>query len=142
MLSSFEASREFIRNPRPYLVSPQPVMPVRIAIVGHLCAGVSSMTRLIAERYNASWISLNDILQAELIRAKKKFMRKVREDTTAKTIKNIVDQRKREADEIRTSLLFKYYLLLFNSRHTLIKNLYFDQMYTLTMHWLSSLTSL
>uniref|UniRef100_A0A0X3NG87 Adenylate kinase 9 n=1 Tax=Schistocephalus solidus TaxID=70667 RepID=A0A0X3NG87_SCHSO len=103
LLSSYEAFEDFIRNPRPFLIAPQPVIPMRIALVGHVTAGASSVARLVSERYNASYIDLDDLLREELTAMRTAFLDKVREETETKTIQTISEQKKRELDEIKTN---------------------------------------
>ncbi|VDN10268.1 unnamed protein product [Dibothriocephalus latus] len=103
LLSSYEAYEEFIRNPRPFLIAPQPVIPVRIALVGHVTAGASSVARLVSERYNTSYIDLDELLHKELTAMRTAFLDKVREETETKTIQTISEQKKREVDEIKTN---------------------------------------
>ena len=52
-LSSAEALKEFIRNPRPYLLPPLPKTPCKICVLGPPTSGKSTLAKQLAEHYDA-----------------------------------------------------------------------------------------
>ncbi|XP_069743657.1 adenylate kinase 9 isoform X3 [Narcine bancroftii] len=62
-LSSEEALKKFLANPRPYLLPPQPYTPFKIAILGPKSAGKTTLCKLIAQRYDAKVLDMSQIMQ-------------------------------------------------------------------------------
>lgn len=68
--SSPEAMEKFMRNPRPYLLPPQPRPPCKIVVLGPPVSGKSSVCALLAQKYNAKvstccwiWPLWNTVIQ-------------------------------------------------------------------------------
>jgi adenylate/nucleoside-diphosphate kinase len=53
ILSSEEAMANFMKNPRPYLLPPQPRPPIKLVVTGPPVSGKSSLSHLLAHKYNA-----------------------------------------------------------------------------------------
>lgn len=53
VLSSAEAMEKFLKNPRPYLMAPQPRPPCKLAILGAPLAGKTTLAHLLAQKYGA-----------------------------------------------------------------------------------------
>ena len=52
-LSSSESLVQFTRNPRAYLLPPQPRIPCKVCVVGPPTSGKTALAHLVAEYYNA-----------------------------------------------------------------------------------------
>ena len=104
-LSSHEALKSFIRNPRPYLdpQGEQPKFPVRIALVGFQKSGCSTLSHLLADRYGAVCISLTELLREELDKKMTERLRKIKEEVETEMIEKLNNQIKREIEEITIS---------------------------------------
>ncbi|GAB1605418.1 adenylate kinase 9-like, partial [Argonauta hians] len=73
-LSSAEYFDMFIRNPRPYLLSPQPRPPCKLIVLGMPKTGKSSLCYLLAKKYNAKVIQMSYILKEVMeCRRKEKY---------------------------------------------------------------------
>lgn len=44
---------KFLKNPRPYLMAPQPRPPCKLAILGAPLAGKTTLAHLLAQKYGA-----------------------------------------------------------------------------------------
>ena len=53
MLSSGEAMSKFMKNPRPYLLPPQPRPPVKLCVMGPPHSGKTTLCYNLAEKYGA-----------------------------------------------------------------------------------------
>ena len=53
-LSSAQALTEFMKNPRPYLLPPLPLIPCKLAVLGPPLSGKSEICSVLAQRYNVS----------------------------------------------------------------------------------------
>ena len=53
VLSSGEAMEKFLKNPRPYLLPPQPRPPCKLSITGPPLSGKTTLAHLLAQKYNA-----------------------------------------------------------------------------------------
>ena len=52
-LSSSESLVQFTRNPRAYLLPPQPQIPCKVCVVGPPTSGKTALAQLVAQCYNA-----------------------------------------------------------------------------------------
>ena len=59
VMSSEEAMGKFLKNPRPYLLPPQPRPPCKIVVTGPPLSGKTTMTQLLAEKYGATVSNIN-----------------------------------------------------------------------------------
>ena len=53
ILSSGEAMSKFMKNPRPYLLPPQPRPPVKLCVMGPPHSGKTTLCHNLAEKYGA-----------------------------------------------------------------------------------------
>lgn len=51
ILSSPEALKTFLLNPRPYLLPPMPLPPCKVLVFGPPCSGRTTLCNLIAQKY-------------------------------------------------------------------------------------------
>ena len=58
-MSSAESLIKFVRCPRKYLVPPHPLLPCKVCVLGPPLSGKSTLTNLIAEKYDAT-VSINE----------------------------------------------------------------------------------
>ena len=54
VLSSEEAMGKFLKNPRPYLLPPQPRPPCKLVVTGQPLSGKTTLCQLLADKYGAS----------------------------------------------------------------------------------------
>jgi len=52
-MSSEEAMVKFMKNPRPYLLPPQPRPPCKLIVTGPPLAGKTTLCHLLAQKYGA-----------------------------------------------------------------------------------------
>ena len=52
-LSSPDAMEKFLKNPRPYLLPPQPRPPCKLAVLGPPLSGKTTLCALLAQKYGA-----------------------------------------------------------------------------------------
>lgn len=52
-LSSAVALEKFLKNPRPYLLPPQPRPPCKISVLGPPLSGKTTLSHLVAQKYGA-----------------------------------------------------------------------------------------
>lgn len=53
VMSSPDAMEKFLKNPRPFLISPQPRPPCKLCVVGPPLSGKTSNCHLLAQKFNA-----------------------------------------------------------------------------------------
>ncbi|XP_067841405.1 adenylate kinase 9 [Heptranchias perlo] len=63
MLSSEEALKKFLSNPRPYLLPPQPRPPCKVVILGPKSTGKTTLSKLIAQKYDAKILDISQLVQ-------------------------------------------------------------------------------
>ncbi|TWW68860.1 Adenylate kinase 9 [Takifugu flavidus] len=89
IISSQEAYKKFIINPRTYLLPPMPRPPCRVSIIGPPQAGKSTMCKLLAQHYNVVVIDMDALVQPVLASIEKERLDKVKEETTRDAIEKI-----------------------------------------------------
>lgn len=58
-MSSQEALDAFMKNPRPYLLSPLPKIPCKLSVLGPPGSGKTTLSNTIASKLNAKVSNLN-----------------------------------------------------------------------------------
>ena len=53
VMSGPDAMEQFLKNPRPYLISPQPRPPCKLSVIGPPLSGKTTLCHQLAERFNA-----------------------------------------------------------------------------------------
>ncbi|XP_024863203.1 adenylate kinase 9 isoform X2 [Kryptolebias marmoratus] len=96
ILSSQEAYRKFVTNPRRYLLPPMPRPPCKVSIVGPRRAGKSTMCRLLAQHYGAVVLDVEELSQPVLSKAEQEKLDKIRKDTTQAAVEKIKLQMKQD----------------------------------------------
>lgn len=80
--------REFLKNPRPYLRLPQPRAPCKLSILGTPYSGKTSLSALLAKKYNASVIDMKSLMEPKI----KKANDDLKEKVTVEATQNAIDQ--------------------------------------------------
>ena len=66
-MSSAEVLGQFIRSPQTYLLPPNPLIPCKVCVVGPPTSGKSTLSGMIAEKYNAMVSLITALLVAYCI---------------------------------------------------------------------------
>ncbi|KAM9354982.1 adenylate kinase 9 [Pholidichthys leucotaenia] len=99
ILSSEEACKKFVTNPRRYLLPPMPRLPRRISIIGPPQAGKTTISKLLAEHYKAVVIDMEELLQSALSRIEQEKLDKIKEETTQAAIENITKKMEQDGGQ-------------------------------------------
>ncbi|XP_045355186.1 adenylate kinase 9 isoform X2 [Leopardus geoffroyi] len=78
-LSSEEALKKFLLNPRPYLLPPMPAPPFKVFIFGPQSSGKTTLSNLLAENYKGKVIDYAKLVQPRF----EKALQSLRSDTIA-----------------------------------------------------------
>ncbi|KAL7388763.1 hypothetical protein ABVT39_020280 [Epinephelus coioides] len=89
ILSSQEAYQKFVTNPRRYLLPPMPRPPCRVSIIGPPQAGKSTLSRLLAQHYNALVLDMEVLVQPVLAKVEQERLDEIKEETTQVAIEKI-----------------------------------------------------
>ncbi|KAH9524991.1 Adenylate kinase 9, partial [Bulinus truncatus] len=89
VLSTEEALDKFMKNPRPYLLPPQPRPPCKLSVIGCPFSGKTTLCNLLAQRYGAKVFDINEISKATQEEEKRKYVEKVRKQTTEIAIQQV-----------------------------------------------------
>ncbi len=52
-MANEQSLRKFMKNPREYLRVPNPKIPCKLAIIGSIHSGKTSLAKMLARKYNA-----------------------------------------------------------------------------------------
>ncbi|XP_069462762.1 adenylate kinase 9 isoform X2 [Ambystoma mexicanum] len=74
ILSSEEALRKFMSNPRPFLLPPMPFPPCKVVVFGPPFSGKTTLCNLLAEKYQVEVLDLSEIFIPHLEEAKTKAL--------------------------------------------------------------------
>jgi adenylate/nucleoside-diphosphate kinase len=87
LMNSEEALKEFMANPRPYLLPPQPRAPCKLSVIGCRYTGKTTLSSLLAKKYNAKVIEMEVLIKPELEKAKQAMI----ENAKATAKKNAIE---------------------------------------------------
>ncbi|CAH8663777.1 unnamed protein product [Schistosoma bovis] len=101
-LANIENFTSFMKNPRPYLLPPQPRPPFRVVVLGPKASGKTELIHILAESYRAKIIDIAGMLQEEYnIRISEK-LKEIQEKTEAIVIKDITEKQQLEIQSLNS----------------------------------------
>ncbi|XP_030303821.1 adenylate kinase 9 [Calypte anna] len=86
LLSSPEALKTFMSNPRPYLLPPMPLPPCKVLVFGPPFSGKTTICNLIAEKYKGEVLDMAKLIQPHMEESREENLEKVRRDAVEKAI--------------------------------------------------------
>ncbi|CAL8318129.1 unnamed protein product [Merluccius merluccius] len=89
VLSSQEAYRKFLVNPRWYLLPPMPSPPCKVSVVGPPLSGKSTLCGLLAQRYGATVVDVEALLQPHLATLEQDRLDKIKQDVVRTAVEKI-----------------------------------------------------
>ncbi|KAM6148394.1 LOW QUALITY PROTEIN: adenylate kinase 9 [Erethizon dorsatum] len=113
-LSSEEALKTFLLNPRPYLLPPMPAPPCKVFIFGPQYSGKTTLSNLIAEYYKGKVVDYAKLVQPRFDEAREALVRNAIAQATKAAIKILEEkcltdlQAKRQAGAILRELQNKF----------------------------------
>lgn len=100
VLSSQEALQKFLVKPRWYLLPPMPRSPCRVAVIGPLQSGKSTLSTLLAEYYGAVVIDMKKLMEGVMDKMRQERMEKALQEATISAIEKVkVQMHKDECGE-------------------------------------------
>ncbi|XP_078504661.1 adenylate kinase 9 isoform X3 [Lissotriton helveticus] len=108
ILSSEDALKQFISNPRPFLLPPMPIPPCKVVVFGPPFSGKTTLCNLIATKYNGKVFDLATIIIPHLEEAKKKVIEQAQTEaleTAIQAVKTKIEEAKilKEQDALATT---------------------------------------
>lgn len=89
VMSSNEALAHFMRNPRPYLAPHLPRPPCKLCVLGPPHSGKTTVARLVAERYKAKILDIDELIKPRREAASKKMLDEIREEAVESAISKV-----------------------------------------------------
>ncbi|XP_068087386.1 adenylate kinase 9 isoform X2 [Hyperolius riggenbachi] len=89
LMSSEESLRNFMQNPRPFLLPPMPQPPCKVAVLGPESSGKTTVCHLIAKKYSGRVFDMSVLMLPYLEEAKQNTLAKAREEATEKAIEEV-----------------------------------------------------
>nr|XP_013031057.2 adenylate kinase 9 isoform X4 [Anser cygnoides] len=86
VLSSPEALKKFMLNPRPYLLPPMPIPPCKVLVFGPPFSGRTTICNLIANKYKGKVLDMTELIQLHIEESREQNIEQVRRDTVEKAI--------------------------------------------------------
>ncbi|KAM6084508.1 adenylate kinase 9 [Theristicus caerulescens] len=86
VLSSPEALKTFMLNPRPYLLPPMPLLPCKVLVFGPPFSGRTTICNLIAQKYKGKVLDMAKLIQPHVEESRKENIEQVQRDTVEKAI--------------------------------------------------------
>lgn len=87
VLSSDDALKRFMANPRPYLMSPMPRPTCKIIVTGPKQSGRSTLARRLAFRFGGKLIDMEEVMKPITEEAQRENLEQLRRETTDQAIK-------------------------------------------------------
>ncbi|XP_025781736.1 adenylate kinase 9 [Puma concolor] len=91
-LSSEEALKKFLLNPRPYLLPPMPAPPFKVFIFGPQSSGKTTLSNLLAENYKGKVIDYAKLVQPRFDKALQSLISDTIAEATEAAIKAVKEQ--------------------------------------------------
>ncbi|KAK7500075.1 hypothetical protein BaRGS_00008622, partial [Batillaria attramentaria] len=88
-LSSPDALQKFMKNPRPYLLPPQPRPPCKLSVIGAPLSGKTTLCHLLAQKYGAKVLQVEEIIKPRMAEEKLKYIQQVRQESTEASIQAV-----------------------------------------------------
>ena len=98
ILSSEEAMGNFMKNPRLYLLPPQPRPPVKLVVTGPPLSGKTSLCHLLAQKYGATVLNMDELIQPKLEEERANMLQQVRDEATENAIIMVKQRLKEQMD--------------------------------------------
>lgn len=95
LMNSEESLQEFLKNPRPYLMPPQPQAPCKLSILGPSYSGKTTLASVLAKKYSAKVIQMDELIKPELNKSKEVMIEKAKANAV-EAAKEIIKTRFRE----------------------------------------------
>lgn len=89
MMADEASLRKFLKNPRPYLEHPQPRAPCKVSVLGPKYSGKSSLSTLLAKRYNGKVIDMQTLIEPKMVKAREELVEKTRKEAAEAAIETI-----------------------------------------------------
>ncbi|XP_037248899.1 adenylate kinase 9 [Falco rusticolus] len=86
ILSSPEALKRFMLNPRPYLSPPMPLPPCKVLVFGPPFSGRTTICNLIAHKYNGKVLDMAKLIQPYVEESREEKAEQVRSDRVEKAV--------------------------------------------------------
>ncbi|XP_031467148.1 adenylate kinase 9 isoform X4 [Phasianus colchicus] len=85
-LSSPEALKTFMLNPRPYLLPPMPMPPCKVLVFGPPVSGRTTICNLIANKYKGKVLDMAELIQSFVEELREKNTEQIRRDAIEKAV--------------------------------------------------------
>ncbi|XP_067049308.1 adenylate kinase 9-like [Acropora muricata] len=102
VMSSNEALAHFMRNPRLYLAPHLPRPPCKLCVLGPPHSGKTTVSQLVAQRYNAKILDIDELIKPRREVARKKMLAEIRDEAVESAISKVTavkQTQQLEADE-------------------------------------------
>nr|XP_045247606.1 adenylate kinase 9 isoform X5 [Macaca fascicularis] len=91
-LSSEEALKPFVLNPRPYLLPPMPAPPCKVFIFGPQYSGKTTLCNMLAENYKGKVVDYAQLIQPRFDKARETLVENTIAEATAAAIKVVKEK--------------------------------------------------
>ncbi|XP_020946714.1 adenylate kinase 9 isoform X2 [Sus scrofa] len=91
-LSSEEALKTFLSNPRPYLLPPMPAPPFKVFIVGPQSSGKTTLSNLLAKHYKGKVVDYNKLVRPRFDKALEMLTKNTIAEATEAAIKTVQER--------------------------------------------------
>uniref|UniRef100_A0A2K5QYS6 Adenylate kinase 9 n=1 Tax=Cebus imitator TaxID=2715852 RepID=A0A2K5QYS6_CEBIM len=91
-LSSEEALKPFLLNPRPYLLPPMPAPPCKVFILGPQYSGKTTLCNMLAENYKGKVVDYAQLVQPRFDKARERLVENTIAEATVAAIKVVKEK--------------------------------------------------
>ncbi|KAL0624029.1 Adenylate kinase 9 [Plecturocebus cupreus] len=91
-LSSEEALKSFLLNPRPYLLPPMPAPPCKVFILGPQYSGKTTLCNMLAENYKGKVVDYAQLVQPRFDKARERLVENTIAEATVAAIKVVKEK--------------------------------------------------
>jgi adenylate/nucleoside-diphosphate kinase len=105
MMADELALRAFLHNPRPFLSLPQPRAPCKLSVLGPKFSGKTTLSSVIAKKYNAAVIDMDYLMEPKLTEAREAMLARTKTDATQQAIETIKNKYKDKMEQEKRNII-------------------------------------
>ena len=122
LMNSEESLREFLANPRPFILPPQPRAPCKLSVLGSRYTGKTTLCNLLAKKYNARVIDMDLLIQPEMNKSKELMIEKARANAVQQATA-LIKIRFKEKLEQEQGMTCEFVIIAFKKKELAKRNL-------------------
>jgi adenylate/nucleoside-diphosphate kinase len=107
LMANESALKDFLKNPRPFISPPQPRAPCKLSIIGPARSGKTTLSKLLARKYNATVVDMQKLAEPSLKKAKEELIERKKEEAIEQCKNDLINRYRDYMDKKRSNFISK-----------------------------------